>query len=183
VLLSGGGNDVAGPELGVMLNHKRSGPPSLNESILRGMFDERLRFAMIKLISTVTELYRSHFNDKPKILIHGYDYPVPDGRGYAGGFWILPGPWLEPSLRRKGFEDLREGTQIMRTLIDRFNEVSRSIAGGPGLEHVTYLDLRGLLSNQIDGKQYRKWWANELHPTEKGYEVVATRFHQAISAL
>jgi lysophospholipase L1-like esterase len=183
LLLSGGGNDVAGPELGVMLNHKASGLPSVNESVMKGVFDERLRLALLKLIGTVTELYRFHFNRQPPIVIHGYAYPVPDGRGYAGGWGPLPGPWLEPSFRRKGFGILEESTQVMKVLLDRFNAMAKGIAGGPGLEHVTYLDLRGVLSNRLDGKAYQKWWANELHPTRPGFEAVATKFHETIQKL
>ena len=131
----------------------------------------------------MTELYRAHFNDQPPIVIHGYDFPVPDGRGYAGGWGPLPGPWLEPSFRRKGFDVLQETTQIMKTLVDRLNTMAKSIVREPGLQHVTHLDLRGVLSNRLEGKEYKKWWANELHPTPPGFEAVATKFHETIQAL
>ena len=76
------------------------------------------------------------------VLLHGYDYPVPDGRGYMGGFWALPGPWLEPAFRRKGYADMTERVRVMAGLIDRFNDMIAGLPGQPGLEHVTYLDLR-----------------------------------------
>lgn len=56
----------------------------------------------------------------------------------------------------------------MKTLVDRFNTMAKSIVRGPGLEHVTHLDLREVLSNRLEGKEYKKWWANELHPTPRG---------------
>jgi lysophospholipase L1-like esterase len=114
------------------------------------------------------------------VFVHGYDYPVPDGRGYAGGSWILPGPWLEPGFRRKGRLALARNIEVMRTLIDRFNAMMRRVATTPGLEHVTYVDFRGLLSTTLPGKAYTKWWANELHPTEAGFEAIARRLHAAL---
>lgn len=183
VLLSGGGNDIAGDELKTLLNHKGSNLPPLNEQIMAGMIDSRLQVALVTLIGTITQLVRQHFGTECPVLIHGYDYPVPDGRGYAGGFWILPGPWLQPGLRYKGYVALEEGRQLMATLIDRFNAMAASVAGGPGLKHVRYVDLRGTLSNELVGNAYRKWWANELHPTEQGFHAVADRFHKVLVAL
>jgi hypothetical protein len=30
---------------------------------------------------------------------------------------------------------------------------------------------------------YKKWWNDELHPTEPGFDKVAARFHQVLAAL
>jgi lysophospholipase L1-like esterase len=183
ILLSGGGNDIAGEELAFLLNHKLSGLPPVSESILSGLIDERLRAALVSLASAATELCRTSFGSTIPTLIHGYDYPVPDGRGYMGGFWILPGPWLEPGFRQKGYQDLQERVDVMVTLIDHFNALLEGVAGGPGLKHLGYVNLRGVLSNELQGKKYKTWWGDELHPTERGFTAVAERFHQAIRQL
>ena len=183
VLLSGGGNDIAGTEFAMLLNHKDSGLPTLNEQVLAGVFDTRLRVAMIELLGAVTHLCHVTFDAALPILIHGYAHPVPDGRGYLGGFSFLPGPWLEPGFRLKGYTDLHECTDSMVTIIDRFNAVQRGVAGGPGLEHVRYVDLRDLLSNAVAGGAYKKAWGNELHPTEAGFQAVAGRFDAVIATL
>jgi len=183
ILLSGGGNDVAGNELGVVLNHKQSGLPAVNEDVARGVIVGRLRVALASLIGAVTELSRQTFGHKVPVLIHGYDYPVPDGRGYIGGFWVLPGPWLEPAFRLKGYEDMVERVRVMTDLIDRFNEMVASLPGQPGLEHVIYVNLRRTLSNELEGKKYKKSWANELHPTDLGFKNVAAEFHKIIATL
>ncbi len=182
-LLSGGGNDIAGEEFSMLLNHKRSGLPALNARVVSGLFEERLAAAIVSLASAVTALSETFFGAKLPILIHGYDRPVPDGRGFLGGFWFLPGPWLEPGFRRKGFSDLEETTGLMSELIDRFNEQLARIAGGLGLKHLHYIDLRGTLSNEVAGKKYRKSWANELHPTGPGFKAVADRVNTALSKL
>jgi hypothetical protein len=147
---------------------------------MNGVFDDRLRLATITLVASVTRLHEFFFHKKPRILIHGYDYPVPDGRGYAGGFWVLPGPWLEPQFRGRGYQALAESTDLMVTLIDRFNDMVSSVASERALAHVHYVDLRRTLSADLTGNRYRKAWANELHPTGDGFKRVAEKFDQAI---
>lgn len=172
ILLSGGGNDIAGDEFAMLLNHWRSPRKGLSESILRGVIDERLRDSYLTILATVTEVCRARLGAKIPILVHGYDYAVPDGRGFWGGWGPLPGPWLEPGFEMKavpGFE--RQST--VNALIDRFNTMLDGVVRTNGLEHVRYVDLRGDLPN---GAGYRQWWANELHPTERGYAKVAGRF-------
>jgi len=183
ILLSGGGNDIAGEEFAVLLNHKSSGLPPLSEPVVSGLVDGRLRVAVIGLAAAVTHLCRETFGSTLPILVHGYDYPVPDGRGYLGGFWVLPGPWLEPGFRRKGYDDLRERSDVMVTLIDRFNAVLAGVAGGPGLAHLRHVDLRRTLSNKLPGAAYKKSWGDELHPTEQGFRAVADRFDRVLRTL
>ena len=182
ILLSGGGNDIAGDEFSVLLNHKLSSLPPLNEQVVAGLIDERLRAAIIELASAVTHLCQESLHATVPMVMHGYDYPVPDGRGYLGGFWVLPGPWLAPGFRKKGYDDsqMQVRCDLMVTLIDRFNALVKGIAGGPGLAHLHYVDLRGTLSQQLQGQAYKSWWNDELHPTEQGFAKVATKFDALI---
>lgn len=185
ILLSGGGNDIAGEEFAILLNHAASGLEVLNSNVVKGVIDERLRFAVVSVISAITALSQQFFRKKVPLVIHGYDYAVPDGRGYLGGFWVLPGPWLEPGFRQKGYLnasrsgiDLPRCTTIVKGLMDHFNEMLKTLPGQPGLGHVTYLDLRGVLSSAPG--TYKGSWANELHPTTSGYEAVAQEFRKVI---
>jgi hypothetical protein len=180
ILLSGGGNDVAGDEFGVLINHASSATPGLNADVVRGVIEDRVRNAYIAIIAAITTLCREQTGNAIPIIIHGYDRPVPDGRGFAGGWGPFPGPWLEPGFRDKGFEDLDETTRIVGDLIDRFNRMLREVAGTSGFDHVRYLDLRGTLSS---GPSYKTWWANELHPTKRGFAAVGDRFAAAIERL
>jgi len=183
ILLSAGGNDIAGEEFSVLLNHRGSGLSPTNPQVVEGLIGERLRMAMIELLSGVTHLCVDTFGEKIPVVVHGYDYPVPDGRGYLGGFWVLPGPWLEPGFRRKGYLDLQERCAVMETLIDRYNAVLAGIAGGAGLEHVRHVDLRGTLSNEVSGAAYKRTWGDELHPTERGFRTVAGQFDAVLRGL
>jgi hypothetical protein len=62
-------------------------------------------------------------------------------------------------------------------LIDRFNAMLRRVVALEAFAHVRYVDVRDQLSNAAD---YKTWWANELHPTERGFGAVADRFAAAI---
>jgi lysophospholipase L1-like esterase len=183
LLVSGGGNDIAGTEFHVLLNHKQSGLPVINDRIVAGILEDRLQFALVSLLTAVTRLSQQFFARTVPILIHGYDFPVPDGRGYLGGFSILPGPWLEPGFRRKGHAVLKDNTVVMADLIGRYNAVLARLSSQPGLGHVKYVDLQGTLSNDLQQQRYKKSWGNELHPSEEGYVAVAAVFDQAIASI
>lgn len=183
VLLSGGGNDVAGPEFATLLDHKYSPVPGLNATVLDGVIDQRIYTAYAKILSRITGTCEQLWPNQPTIpiLVHGYDYPVPDGRGYLGGWGPLPGPWLEPGFRQKEYAELPERIEIAKTLINRFNRMLKSIIGANDFAHVTYVDLRGTLSTSP--KDYRKWWGNELHPTLDGFTAVTDKFVKALRKL
>ncbi|MGH7804755.1 MAG: GDSL-type esterase/lipase family protein [Candidatus Binatia bacterium] len=177
ILISGGGNDVAGDQFGMLLNHAGSAIGGLNEKIVSGVIDERARYAYITLLSAVTRICDQHAQTRVPILVHGYGHAIPDGRGFLGGWWILPGPWLEPGFREKGFDDPDDCRRMVKELIDRFNQMLSSVARLPEFAHVKYIDVRNLLSS---GSDYRSFWANELHPTARGFKLVAERFAAAI---
>lgn len=180
ILLSGGGNDLAGKEFGMLLNHFASAIAGLNDSIVEGVIDERAKMAYITIISKVTRVCQQRIGQSLPIIIHGYDYSVPDGRGFLGGWWFLPGPWLEPGFREKGFSQLQDRINLAKDLIDRFNEMLQDVASLPNFNHVHYIDLRGILSVSSN---YKDDWANELHPTEDGFEKVTAQFAQTIASL
>jgi lysophospholipase L1-like esterase len=180
ILLSGGGNDIAGPEFGILLNHASSAIAGLNEQVVTGVIDERLRMAYITILAAVTQVCRNWLQQPLPILIHGYDYPIPDGRGFRGGWTFLPGPWLEPGFRDKGFDKLEERKALAKKLIDRFNKMLSELVALPQFSHVTYVNLRKTLSSAAD---YKQSWDNELHPTPKGFKLVTDRFVAVLDSL
>lgn len=180
ILLSGGGNDIAGDEFGMLLNHKKSAISGLNDKIFEGVMD-RISHAYVTIIWSVMQLCKERLGREIPILVHGYDYPIPDGRGFMGGWGPLPGPWLEPGFREKGFEVLVERAEIMTDLIDRFNLALQSVASLQQFAgNVTYVNLRGTLKN---GTTYKKDWANELHPTGPGFSMITNKFATALNNL
>jgi hypothetical protein len=172
ILLSGGGNDIAGTEFGFLLNHAGSPRQGFNESVVTGVIDERVADAYLHIIARVTVICQRMIGRAVPILLHGYGQVVPDGDGVLGGFGPLPGPWLRPGFIEKGFNNLAENTESMRQLMDRFNAMLRRVAGQ--FEHVTYIDLRDVLPAT------KRLWANELHPKEQGFKLAAQKFAERL---
>src|SRR5579859_3449526 len=106
----------------------------------------------------------------------------PRRRGFLGG-WPFPGPWLEPGFREKLFQGLNTNVQLMHDVIDRFNVMLQSLKSDTQFSNVIYLDLRGTLSTDLKNAAYQEWWANELHPTEKGFSKIADRFAMELAKL
>jgi len=171
ILLSGGGNDIAGDEFGFLINHAGSPNQGFNDSVVRGVIEERVRDAYVWIIKTITALCQRTLGQKVRIILHGYGYPIPDGRGVLGG-WPFPGPWLRPGFIEKGFDDLTQNTGMMHTLMDRFNDMVKGVAAD--FDHVRYVDLRAVLPAT------RTLWANELHPKDTGFKLAAKEIQNAI---
>jgi hypothetical protein len=180
VLLSGGGNDMAGQEFGMLLNNATSAIHGWNTDIIDGLLDQRILTAFKYMLAQIDALCQRKVGKSLPILVHGYDYLVPDGRGFEG---ILAGPWLEPGFREKLFESLKDRVDLMRIVIDRFNTMLMNLAKDPAFRYVRYLDLRNTLSTALANNAYRKWWDNELHPTEIGFAAVAAKFATELSKI
>ena len=182
VLLSGGGDDIAGKEFGMLLNNRTLPIGGWNAQVVSGVLNQRITVAYQKMFWVATQMGMRYTGKKLPILIHGYDYPVPDGRGFWGG-WPFPGPWLQPGFREKLFEDLNTTVTMMHQVMDQFNDTMIALTKFPELGDVRYVDLRGTLSNDLKSDKYKQWWANELHPTEDGFSAIANRFASTLSAL
>jgi lysophospholipase L1-like esterase len=178
ILLSGGGNDIAGDEFGMLLNHAASPIGGWNDDVVAGVIDERIKTAYFAIIAAITAIATKYLREPLPIIVHGYAHPVPDGRGFLGGAWLLPGPWLDPGFREKGFGDLPTNTKLMAQLIDRFNTMVQSVSAA--FAHVHYVDLRPLLRSDSN---YKRDWANELHPTTAGFRAIADLFATEIAGL
>jgi hypothetical protein len=181
-LLSGGGNDFAGGEFGMLLNTAPSTIEGWNLDILKGLITERINNAYRVFILAINQISKEILGKSIPILVHGYDYPVPDGRGFLGG-GIFPGPWLKPGFNEKLFTDLPSTTDMMRAVIDQFNIMLSALPNDPSLGEIHYIDLRGTLSSVVIDDAYKVDWNNELHPTQKGFIEIAQKFQNVLAAL
>lgn len=180
ILLSGGGNDIAGDEFAMLLNHAASPLSPLNEDIVRGIVDVRLRAAYADIIAGLTRIAERYLHRPIPIVTHGYDYAIPDGRGFLGGFWLFPGPWLKPGFDSKGHGDRTANAAVVAEIMDRLNDMLLELSRLPEFAHVHHLDLRGTLRHD---QGYKYSWANELHPTASGFKAVTSRFADLIGGL
>ena len=182
ILISGGGDDIAGSEFGMLLNSAASQISGWNTEIVDGVVNQRILTAYKATLAAINRLCKQRAGQTFPILVHGYDYPVPDGRGFLGG-WPFPGPWLEPGFHEKQFGDLQTNVELMRVVIDRFNAMLEGLVSDPAFPGVHYVNLRGKLSTELANDAYQEWWANELHPTEDGFRKVASEFAFVLSGL
>ena len=182
VLLSGGGDDIAGKEFGMLLNNATSGIAGWNAEIVDGLLNQRIVAAYKTILVAINRLCMQDLGESLPILVHGYDYPVPDGRGFLGG-WPFPGPWLEPGFREKLYDDLATTITLMSDIIDRFNVMVAALTQDAAFSNVHFVDLRNTLSTELPGDAYQDWWANELHPTERGFSAIADKFAMEIGKL
>jgi hypothetical protein len=184
LLLSVGGDDVAGDEFFSFLNNAKSGLPPSNAEVLNGVVNSTFAKAYKELIETALAAADSGSERGMIVLTHGYDYAWPDGRGVL---WIpgLIGPWFDPTFNVKNYpleqlpDDLLKRRDILRAFVDAVNAMllnfEATYAG-----RVFHVDARGVLSNGIE--TYRDQWANELHPTNSGFRLIARRFEAVLKA-
>jgi len=176
VLLGAGGHDLLGPDFGVLLNHAASGLPVLNLAILEGFLKGRLKVALAQWIGAVDAVARGVFGLPLKIVIHGYDYPVPDGRGSTSGPLRPSGPWLRPGFWLKGHTNLQRNRGVVREVMNRLNEMQIALVEELELPNLIHVDLRNTLSAVL----YENDWDNELQPTEAGFRALARRLAAAL---
>jgi hypothetical protein len=176
VLLCGGGNDLAGEEFGVLLNHAASGLPALNTAVVDGVIDGRLKVALAHWIGAVDAVTRGVFGLPLKIVIHGYDYPVPDGRGATFATLRPQGPCLRAGFWLKGHTNLQRNRGVTREVINRLNQMQMSLVEELELPNLVYVDLRNTLSSVL----YENDWDSELQPTEAGFRALARKIAAAI---
>ena len=169
VLLSGGGNDIAGDELLSFLNHKTSGLLALRQPYTNFMLKEYF----LKVFQHITQKIWQ-IDAEIQIILHGYGYPIPDGRAVVRllGFSFV-GPWLRTALVAKGYEQRTEQREIIDELIDSFNLMLKEFAINDDRLH--YIDLRPLITDAD--------WSNELHLNNSAYRRVAGEFDRVIRPL
>jgi hypothetical protein len=161
LLLSGGGNDIAGMnDFLRLLDDDCSGAGDAAACFRAGEPDT--------LLSMIDGCYRTlitkfrAFNPTAPIVVHHYDYAWPTGAGVFG-----PGTWLKAPMDRANVADrppLRR--EILKTLVDGLRDRQIALSTEPNLGvHVAM--TAGKLPETEDA------WANELHPTPEGFRLLA----------
>jgi endonuclease G len=113
------------------------------------------------------------------VICHGYDYAIPGGG--AGDprhpVYAAQDQWIGAPMRALGIEDPALQRAIVRLMIDRFNERLLALCGGSGSgahANAWYVDARGTLPSIAQ-------WADELHPNDGGFGLVAEKFRATIA--
>lgn len=172
VFISGGGNDFAGlndllPLLKTDCSREpspadcfRTAPGGL-EDFLDGM--EHYYRTLIGQIYTYT-------SSDCHIVMHTYDYAIPDGRGVFRG----SSGWLQPALKTAQVPQAFH-QDCIKHLVNLFHDRLKGIASGDP-RHLWVVNSCGALDPGD--------WANELHPKGKGFKkIVAQRWRPVLTKL
>ena len=170
LLLSAGGNDVAGDEFFSFLNNALSGLDPVNVEVLKGVVSQTFQTAYRFIIDQALNAAGGSL----PIFVHGYDYPFPDGRAVIHFLGWGVGPWFDGPFSQKNYprEQMDQRRAILKTFIDAMNDMLK------GLQNlyqgkVFYVDLRNTLLSQDE-------WANELHPSNDGFAKLAAKIDEAL---
>jgi hypothetical protein len=96
------------------------------------------------------------------VLVHNYDYAIPDGRTLLGLKSWLKLPMDNDRVPTPGAPLAGLRREIVRDLIDRFTLALDAVESAPAPPRVQLVWSAGTLSNNE--------WANELHPKPRGFE-------------
>ncbi|MGM9484690.1 SGNH/GDSL hydrolase family protein [Roseateles sp. NT4] len=157
VFLSGGGNDLAGPDDFVPLLKPNCSAEGLPQNCFAAGQPAALFKTVTGALRQTIDLVQQKIPGTP-VFIHGYDYANPNGIGFLG-----LGQWLQyPMDLCQVPRGLQQG--LVNFCIDTYwAELTALRSHYNGLVHL--VDQRGTLA--------RDEWANELHPTPSGFRKVA----------
>jgi hypothetical protein len=119
-----------------------------------------LRLGYVRLINALGAL--------TPIVVHGYDYLVPNGKAVLYDGFRVAGPWILPALKKRGITDEKLQKAVLRELIDDFNRILESLQNTYPAT-VLYIDLRETLDPKTD-------WLNEIHASEDGFKRISGIF-------
>ena len=179
LLLSAGGNDIAGDEFFSFINNARSGLPSaVNTEVLNGVVNTTFKAAYEYLIDTALAAAADAQLTMP-VFTHGYDYPWPDGRSVVSFLGWKIGPWFDDTFNHKNYPnnnpaDLQARHDILKDFIDALNTMLAGLAAQPNYAgKLFHVNLIGTLQTQQE-------WANELHPTNAGFALLADKIETSL---
>ena len=160
LLFSGGGNDLVGDQLCIWISTYAQGmtPNQIVDTKRFGAVLEIIEAGYRDLIDL-----RDRLSPGTKLFINQYDFAPPNGKGVCN-----VGPWLKPSL---DFRVVPLGMQpdVVKVILERFANLLASIA--TSTSNVYPVPTQGTLPAST-----KEWWANEIHPTDKGFKLVAEKF-------
>jgi len=113
---------------------------------------------------------RDRLSPTTHLLLHAYDFVIPDGRGICH-----LGPWLKPTFDLRQFPTLDEASGVMKAMMQQFALMLTALAAAN--RNITFLNGQGTLAPIAEN------WHNELHPSKQGFTKFADLFHRQLKAL
>lgn len=166
LLLSGGGNDIAGMSDFLRIVADNCSKASNVQACYRIAQPDEILSTIIGSYRSLITKFRA-YNPTAPVFTHNYDNAWPSGKGLFG-----PADWLKaPMDKAKVPKNLR--VDLFKNLLKRLRDAQLDLAKTPGLGPVNALASAGTMPD--DEKNKEQWWANELHPTPKGFALLAKK--------
>ncbi len=192
ILLSLGGNDLVSSVLkSYVLDISQSGktPDQITDMVshdtefIAGALERLMdgqNGVMRRQVRTILDKLGRHCVDaggrKVPVIWQGYDHPLPDGRGVFNITPHRPTSSIWQPLKDLGYTVLANTTVIMKTVVDRYNELLKELsADSQYAGQLVHADLRGTLVSAIENDAYMTDWQSELHATPAGFAKLANR--------
>ncbi|MBY3359367.1 MULTISPECIES: SGNH/GDSL hydrolase family protein [Rhizobium] len=168
IFCSAGGNDVAGNQFRDFLKYNSG--LAASDGLQVEVFNELLSRVKTNY-ETLFEI-RNTYAPGVRVIGHSYDFPTPDGRP-VDFFGLRIGPWLKPSLDLKKW-NLADGKAIIADALKRFRRMLEELES-KGNNKFQLVKTQGTFVDP----DYKRDWKNELHPTSRGFKVMAKKFDLA----
>ncbi|TSE13525.1 SGNH/GDSL hydrolase family protein [Mesorhizobium intechi] len=160
IIVSAGGNDVAGNNFCIFLDYNDGKAGGLNAQRYAGVL------AIVKSSYLALFALRDRHAPGVPIYAHCYDFPTPNGVPAPCGY----GPWLKPSLDFCNWP-AGPGKVIVHNALVQFKAMVDALAADPANKfHI--VPTQGTLNDAH--------WANELHPDPTGFRMIAQKFATAL---
>jgi hypothetical protein len=114
---------------------------------------------------------RDEHSPTTHLVFHTYDFALPSGDGVC-----FFGPWLRPTFKLRGFPSFGPASDAALVVREMLQQFAAMLASLPGAR-IKVIDGQGTLPN------VRASWHNELHPSAKGFDDFAARFHAELKAI
>ena len=167
VLFSGGGNDIVGNPMALWVKDFDQNTP-IEDHLHAQRFDNVLGLVRAGYEDLIE--MRDNLSPTTKLIFHGYDFAIPDGRDIC-----YFGPWLKPTFDLRRFPDQAAATKVVKEMLLRFATMLSQIAAVH--KGVLFINTQGTLAPVSNS------WHNELHPTKKGFQQFAERFQKELKVL
>jgi len=166
LLFSGGGNDIVDNPMALwVLDWNPAVPPA--DHIHQKRFDSAV--ALVRAGYEDLIALRNDLSPNTHLIFHGYDFPIPDGRGICH-----LGPWLKPTFDLRKFPTRAAAQEVVKAMLQQFAVLLTSLAALP---KVSFINGQGTLAPQTSS------WHNELHPSKAGFGKLADIFYREIKRL
>jgi hypothetical protein len=163
LLFSGGGDDIVGDQMVLFLT-PGTYDPQYPAAVLNARFDEILDLVMGAYRDLIA--LRDSLSPQTLIVTHVYDYAWATNKGVC---WV--GPWLRPSLDYAHVPQGVDQHKVMTAMLDRFDTE---------LQKVKAATTNFLIVPTHDTLKKENEWANELHPKDPGFGLIAHKFQAVL---